>query len=80
MTQRTADFMHSERTLDIPFDNNKLKLKTYDVSFKKESGEKGHWIKIGIAFANESGSISLSIDSIPLNWNGKLTLFERKEK
>lgn len=68
---------------DIPFSSNSHPgpLKTYEVSFKKRTSEgKTFWIKIGIAFADEKGRISLSIDSVPLNWDGKLTLFEKLPK
>lgn len=73
---------------DIPFPSKTSSSKpiavvqTYDVSFLKESkgADKKHWVKIGIAFAGENGRISVTVDSIPLNWNGRLTLFPRTEK
>lgn len=69
---------------DIPFPSPSAKkgpLKTYDASFKKTAADgKTYWVKIGIAFGGEKGRISISIDSIPLNWDGKLTLFEKPQQ
>lgn len=58
-----------------------IKSQTYDVSFQKD-GEAGKkfFVRIGTAFFEpKTGRISVIIDSIPINWNGRLTLFPKSE-
>jgi hypothetical protein len=57
----------------------------YDVSYQKpppeEEGSKkrGHWVKVGVAFDNENGTISVRLDALPLPsaWDGALRLFPK---
>lgn len=51
----------------------------YNVSFKKDGK---FWIRIGRAFLHKDnkGGISMCIDSIPLNWDGKCVLFPRADR
>lgn len=54
----------------------------YDVSFQKE-GELGKrfFVKIGVAFSDpKTGRIAVKLDTLPINWNGKLTLFPKPEE
>lgn len=39
---------------------------------------KGYWIKIGVAFTNKDGSLSVILNCLPLD--GKLQIRDRKEK
>lgn len=41
------------------------KLHAYFVKPPKADGDKGIWIKVGAAFENRDGSLSLNLDSIP---------------
>lgn len=57
-------------------------LDQYDVSFQKD-GEPGKkfFVKIGVAFSDpKTGRIRVELDAIPINWNGKLTLFPKDGK
>ena len=40
--------------------------------------EKGYWVKIGVAFTNKDGSLSVILNCLPLD--GKLHIRDRKEK
>jgi hypothetical protein len=45
---------------------------------EKEGWDRGLWRKIGAAFENRDGSLTLLLDALPLN--GKLLVRERKAK
>ena len=52
----------------------------YDVSYPREEKDgKTRWIRIGSAFMRSNGSISLLIDSIPIEWDGTAVLFKSKD-
>jgi hypothetical protein len=48
----------------------------YTVREGKE-GTKGFWIAIGSAWTNKDGSLSLTLDALPVN--GRLVIRERKD-
>jgi hypothetical protein len=58
----------------------------YTVQFPKEeintdTGEvKTFWPRIGMAFEEPSGRISVKLDSLPLNWNGRMVLYPVDER
>lgn len=57
-----------------------MSVKTYNVVLAKPDPKregKRFFVQLGVAFLNENGSINLALDAIPLNWDGKLVLFER---
>ncbi len=45
---------------------------------ESRDGEKGFWVKIGVAFTNRDGSINLLLDALPLGTN-RLQIREQKE-
>lgn len=45
---------------------------------EKEGWEKGVWRKIGTAFQNKDGSLTILLDALPVN--GKLHIRERRNK
>ena len=45
---------------------------------ESRDGEKGFWVKIGVAFTNRDGSINLILDALPLGTN-RLQIREQKE-
>ena len=45
---------------------------------EKEGMEKNFWVKIGAAFENRDGSLTVFLDALPVN--GKLHVRERKPK
>ena len=59
-------------------ENQTIKIK--DVFVIKETADKGftQWIKVGVGFINQDGSINVILDSVPLN--GKLQIRDRKSK
>lgn len=53
----------------------------YDASFRKEHKGNTHFVKIGVAFACESGRIDIKLDALPVGeWNGQLSLFPQIER
>ncbi|HUT53757.1 MAG TPA: hypothetical protein VM658_10220 [bacterium] len=40
--------------------------------------KKGFWLKIGVAFENQDGSLNVALNCLPLD--GKLHIRDRKEK
>lgn len=40
-------------------------------------GGKGHWVEVGAAWTNRDGSLSLTLDAMPVN--GRLIVQERRE-
>lgn len=46
----------------------------------KTGQEKVRWHHMGVCFQNDKGQLSLKIDSLPLNWDGWVSLFEPKPK
>jgi hypothetical protein len=45
---------------------------------EKEGWDKGVWRKVGTAFENKDGSLTIFLDALPVN--GKLLVRERKAK
>lgn len=45
---------------------------------EKEGWDKAVWLKVGAAFENRDGSLTLFLDALPVN--GKLHVRERKTK
>jgi len=52
---------------------------TYPVKWTKDGRDGTRWPIIGRAFEGKKGNITLQIDAIPLNFDGKLVLFEIEE-
>ena len=46
--------------------------------YEQNGEKKTAWTRLGVAFEGKNGSISIHLDGVPVN--GKLTLFEPKEK
>jgi hypothetical protein len=46
---------------------------------ESRDGEKGFWVRIGVAFTNRDGSINLLLDALPLGTN-RLQIREQKEE
>ena len=59
----------------------RYEVKAKNGSYKDRNGEeKVRWHHMGVCFQNDKGQLSLKIDSIPLNWDGWVSLFEPKPK
>ena len=59
----------------------RYEVKAKNGSYKNAQGEeKVRWHHMGVCFQNDKGQLSLKIDSIPLNWDGWVSLFEPKPK
>lgn len=54
-------------------------MKRYDASFRKEVKGSTHFVKVGVAFEERDGQINIILDSIPINWDGRLRLFLQGE-
>ena len=58
----------------------------YDViakngTYKTQDGsEKTKWLKMGVCMETQSGGLAIKIDSMPVGWDGWMTLAEPKEK
>lgn len=54
-------------------------MKRFDVKvakkYTKAGAEKTQWLKIGSAFENDKGQISLALDMIPTGWDGRASLY-----
>jgi hypothetical protein len=46
----------------------------------KEGETKARWTKVGVAMSNKQGGISLLIESIPVNFDGWVTMREPQPK
>lgn len=45
------------------------------------NGGKGRWLRIGTAFTHDDfKGFNVLLDSIPLNWDGRLTIRDRDEQ
>ena len=59
----------------------RYELKAKNGTYKDRNGEeKTRWHHMGVCFQNDKGQLSLKIDSLPLNWDGWVSLFEPKPK
>lgn len=52
----------------------------YDASFRKEHKGNTHFVKVGVAFEEEKGRISVILDALPIGWDGRLTLFPQGQE
>lgn len=59
----------------------RYEVKAKNGTYKNAQGEeKVRWHHMGVCFQNDKGQLSLKIDSLPLNWDGWVSLFEPKPK
>ena len=48
--------------------------------YQKDGIEKKRYTNIGTAFIYDDGGISIKLDTIPLQWDGKATLYDQQQK
>lgn len=56
--------------------------KRFDVSFQKSGASLGRrfYVKVGVAFQDtKTGRIKIKLDTIPIQWDGILTLFPKDD-
>ena len=59
----------------------RYEVKAKNGSYTDKTGaEKVRWHHMGVCFQNDKGQLSIKVDSIPLNWDGWISLFEPKPK
>jgi len=59
----------------------KYEVKTKNGTYKDRNGEeKTKWHQMGVCFENDKGQLSIKIDSIPVGFDGWVSLFEPKPK
>ena len=59
----------------------KYEVKAKNGTYKDRNGEeKTKWHQMGVCFENDKGQLSLKIDSIPVGFDGWVSLFEPKPK
>jgi len=59
----------------------KFEVKTKNGTYKDRNGEeKTKWHQMGVCFENDKGQLSMKIDSIPVGFDGWVSLFEPKPK
>lgn len=59
----------------------RYEAKAKNGTYKDKNGEeKVRWHHMGVCFQNDNGQLSIKMDSIPLNWNGWVSLFEPRPK
>lgn len=59
----------------------RYEVKAKNGTYKDRNGEeKTRWHHMGVCFQNDKGQLSLKIDSLPLNWDGWVSLFDPKPK
>lgn len=59
----------------------RYEVKAKNGSYKDRNGqEKTRWHQMGVCFQSDEGHLSIKIDSMPLNWDGWISLFEPKPK
>lgn len=59
----------------------KYEVKTKNGTYKDRNGEeKTKWHQMGVCFENDKGQLSMKIDSIPVGFDGWVSLFEPKPK
>lgn len=49
-------------------------------SYQKDGEEKTRWHIMGNCFENDKGQLSIKIDSMPINFDGWISLFTPKDK
>ena len=49
-------------------------------TYMKDGEEKARWHTMGNCFENDKGQLSIKIDSIPVNFDGWISLFAPKDK
>jgi hypothetical protein len=52
-----------------PSGNGKKQLGVYAIIERKDATKPPYWLKIGLAFANRDGSLSLYVDAFPVATN-----------
>ena len=52
----------------------------YGKEYEKDGEIKKHWLEVGKLFVYEDGGMQIKLESIPVDFNGKLSVFEQKEK
>ena len=61
--------------------NTQTNKPTHEALYAIGNGRSTRWIKIGAVFSNEEGKgMTVLLDAIPLNFDGRIVLCERKEK
>ena len=59
----------------------RYEVKAKNGTYKDRNGEeKARWHNMGVCFQSDQGHLSIKIDSLPLNWDGWISLFEPKPK
>lgn len=59
----------------------KYEVKTKNGTYKDRNGEeKTKWHQMGVCFENDKGQLSMKIDSIPVGFDGWVSLFEPKPR
>ena len=59
----------------------KYEVKAKNGTYKDRNGEeKTKWHQMGVCFENDKGQLSMKIDSIPVGFDGWVSLFEPKPK
>ena len=59
----------------------KYEVKTKNGTYKDRNGEeKTKWHQMGVCFQNDKGQLSIKIDSIPVGFDGWVSLFEPKPR
>jgi hypothetical protein len=48
--------------------------------YQKDGETKARWTKVGVAMSNKSGGTSLLIESLPVNFDGWITMREPQPK
>lgn len=49
-------------------------------TYMKDGEEKTRWHTLGNCFENDKGQLSIKVDSIPVNFDGWISLFTPKDK
>jgi len=58
----------------------KFTVATKNGTYMKDGEEKARWHIMGNCFENDKGQLSIKIDSIPVNFDGWISLFTPKDK
>lgn len=61
-------------------DNHQSNKPNYDVLHPSGEGEKVKWLRVGAAWNCSNDGISLVLNSLPVNWDGRLVLMPPKPK
>ena len=80
MTTETMQVATRNKTTINKEDKMEFKDLVYGKKYQKNGEEKTQWINVGSLAIFDDGGMSVTIDVVPLNWDGRAKVFDKKPR